>query len=84
MGGEPKTIIPGAGGEPKEASVVASALPTSSNPQVEEMRAREARVEDSLGSIDPMSPKHKQVERALVAARKKRKRLEREAKATKA
>jgi hypothetical protein len=50
------------------------------NARVAEMREREARFEQEMERVDPQSPRHKQMERVLVAARKKRKRLEREAK----
>lgn len=47
---------------------------------VRERREREARLEAQMELMDPHSPRHRQAERVLVAARKMRKRLEKEAK----
>ena len=62
------------------SNLTAGATAPHRNPRIQGMLEREARVEESLSLVDPLSPQHKATERVLVAARKRRKKLEREAK----
>lgn len=63
-----------------EGSVPASAQAASGNTRIDEMRAREARVEERLLTVPAGTPQHSQVARGLQAAKTRRKKLEREAK----
>ena len=63
-----------------EGSVPASAQAASGNTRIDEMRAREARVEARLLTVPAGTPQHSQMARGLQAAKTRRKKLEREAK----
>jgi hypothetical protein len=63
----------------QEGNVPASLSPSSRHVEIRARLEREARVEAQMELLDPQSPRHKQMERVLVAARKRRKVLEREA-----
>jgi hypothetical protein len=70
----------GPGSRPPSNGVASARRSRSGSPEIEQRLEREARLEAQMESMDPHSPRHRQAERVLVAARKKRKRLEREAK----
>jgi len=76
-GWTPKPIAGTAGR--RKGDVVASAKRRSGNREVERLRSQETRAEDMLGEVDAHSPKHRQIERTLLALRKRRKRLEKAA-----
>lgn len=85
LGGWEGRAITGTAGVPcelkprQEGSVPASAQTASGHRRVDEMRAREARVEDGLLGLPAGSPKHAQVARGLQAAKVRRRKIEREA-----
>jgi hypothetical protein len=86
LGGWEGRAITGTAGVPlhelkprQEGSVPASAQTASGDRRVDEMRAREARVEDGLLRLSAGSPKHAQVARGLQAAKVRRRKIEREA-----
>jgi hypothetical protein len=49
-------------------------------PNIARMKEREDRLLRQMMGLEADDPRHKQMERTLIAARKRRKRLEREAK----
>ena len=76
-----KRPIPGSLAHTQSASqapsnLTAGATAPHRNPRIQGMLEREARVEENLAGVDPTSPQHKIMERVLVAARKRRKKLE--------
>jgi hypothetical protein len=63
----------------RKGDVAASGKPKSRNREVERLRSQEARAEDMLAEVAPQSPRHRQIERSLLALKKKRKGLEKAA-----
>ncbi len=76
-GGWNSQTIRGTAGERRERQTAAVA---AASPEVEQRREREARLEARMEQVDPHSPEHARMERVLLAARKMRKRLEKDAK----
>lgn len=78
--GQPIQGTEGSVARPRQkGSIPASLSPSSRRADIQQRIEREARVEADMELLDPQSPRHKQMERVLVAARKRRKVLEREA-----
>lgn len=80
--GQPIQGTEGSVARPRQQGAIPASLeaPMSHSVAVRERREREARLEAQMELMDPHSPRHRQAERVLVAARKMRKRLEKEAK----